>query len=124
MRVNFTFEVGEKKIEFIIEKHLKNPSLKDSCCLVDLLTNYVQESAPKPPPTNKLDGCLLGRAKVENDDTKAKVYENVLDENLIPINQSFKAHVEKGDESKEHIPCLGFKRSKSKEKEGSERESQ
>lgn len=44
-RGKLTFEVGEEKIEFILEKLFKNPSLRDSCYLVDLLTNYVQESA-------------------------------------------------------------------------------
>lgn len=61
----------------------------DSYCLVDLLTGFIQESASKPHHTNKLEECLLGSAKVDNGDTKAKVYGEVLDESPIPINKGF-----------------------------------
>ncbi|XP_050889422.1 uncharacterized protein LOC127094659 [Lathyrus oleraceus] len=41
-----TFEVGDEKIEYILAKLLKNPSLSDSYCLVDLLSSCVQEKPP------------------------------------------------------------------------------
>ncbi|XP_050915853.1 uncharacterized protein LOC127130946 [Lathyrus oleraceus] len=70
-RGKLTFEAGEENIRIIRAKPLKTTSLRYSCCLVDLLIGYVQESAQKPPPTNKLEECLLSSAKVEKDDTKS-----------------------------------------------------
>lgn len=43
-RGKLTIEVGDKKIEFILAKLLENPSLRDSLCLVDLLSSCVQEN--------------------------------------------------------------------------------
>lgn len=43
-RGKLTFEVGEEKTKFILAKLLKNPSLRDSCYLVDLLSGCVQEN--------------------------------------------------------------------------------
>lgn len=40
-RGKLTFEIEKDKIEFILEKLLKNPSLRDSCCLVDFLSGCV-----------------------------------------------------------------------------------
>lgn len=64
-----TFEVGDKKIEFISAKLLKNPSLRDSCCLVDMLRRYVQENPPESPPPTKLEENLRDGTKVEKVDT-------------------------------------------------------
>lgn len=111
-RGNLTFEVGEENIEIILEIFLNNPSLRDSCCLVYLLTSYVQESALKPHSTNELEECLLGNTKVKKDDTKARIYGEVLDESHIHTNQGFDAPVMKGNKSKNHKPRLCLKKSK------------
>lgn len=45
-RGKLNFKVGDEKIKFILEKLLKNHSLRDSYCLVNLLSHCVQENAP------------------------------------------------------------------------------
>ena len=40
-RGKLTFKVGDKKIEFILAKFFKNPSLRNSYCLVYLLSGCV-----------------------------------------------------------------------------------
>lgn len=107
-RRKLTFEVGGKKIDFIIEKPLKNLSLMDSYCLVDLIIGCVQDRASKPPPTNKLEECLFDGAKVDKDDIKAKSYGEILDESQISTNQGFEVPVMKGDKANHHRPCLGL----------------
>lgn len=89
-RGKLTFKVGEEEIEFILAKLLKSHSLRDSCCLVDLITNCIQESTLKPSPTNKLEDFILGNPKVEKDGTKAKVYGEILNESTIPANKALK----------------------------------
>lgn len=93
-----TFKVGEDNIEIILDFFLKNPYLRDYCCLIELLTGCVQESATKPSSTNKLEEYLLGSTKVEKDDTKAKVYGKVLDESPVPTSQGFEAPIVKGND--------------------------
>lgn len=36
-RGRLTFQVWDKRIEFILSKIMKNPSLRGSCCLVDII---------------------------------------------------------------------------------------
>lgn len=48
-RWNLTFEAGEEKIEFILAKLLKNLSLRDSYCLVDLLSGCVEGNTLESP---------------------------------------------------------------------------
>lgn len=114
-RGKLTFEVGEEKIEFILEKLFKNPSLRDSCQLVDLLTGRVQKSAGKPPPTTKLEESLLGGVKVQKVNTKVKVYGEALGINPIPTNQGLNASVMKVNEPKNHMARLGPNKNKPKE---------
>lgn len=76
-RGKLAFEVWDEKIEFILAKLLKNPSLRDSCCLVDLLSSCVQENT-------KLEESILDITRVEKEDTQAKGYEEALGEKYIP----------------------------------------
>lgn len=46
------FEVGEEKIEFILEKLMRNPSLMNSCYLVDIIDACVEHRASELPLTN------------------------------------------------------------------------
>lgn len=102
-----TFEIGEEKIEFILERLLKNTSLRGSGYLVDLITSYVQERASRPPLTNKLEDFLLDGAKVEKDNTKTKVYGEVMEKkSSIPANRGFEVPVVQGNEPKNHKPLL------------------
>lgn len=48
-RGKLTFEVGDGKIEFILEKLFRNPSLREYCYLFDFLSGCVHENAPDPP---------------------------------------------------------------------------
>ncbi|XP_050890249.1 uncharacterized protein LOC127095624 [Lathyrus oleraceus] len=64
-RGKLTFESCNEKIRFILAKLLKNPSLRDSLCLVDLFSDCVQENPPEYPPTTKLKESLLDNTKVE-----------------------------------------------------------
>lgn len=86
-RGNLTFEVGDEKIEFVLEKLLKNPSLRDYGYLVDLLSECVQENPPQSPPTIKLKDNLLECTKVEKVDTQAKGYEEALGESISPLTK-------------------------------------
>lgn len=72
---------------------MKTPSLRDSCCLVDLIDGCVQESASKPSLTDELEECLLGSTKIDKENTEAKVYEEVLDKSHTSTNQRFKTLV-------------------------------
>ncbi|KAI5428919.1 hypothetical protein KIW84_033781 [Lathyrus oleraceus] len=56
---------------------------------------------------------LVGGSPQENANF---VYGGLLDVSPVPTNQSFKEPVVKGDKPKNHRPCLGLKKSKSKEK--------
>lgn len=109
------FEVGEEKIEFILAKLLKNPSFRDSCCLVDFLRCCVHENALKPPSTTKLEESLLGGTKVKKVDTKGKGYEEDLRGNPIPSNQGLDAPVMRGNEPKNYETRLGLRKNKHKE---------
>lgn len=47
-RGKLTFEVRKKRIEFILSKLMKNPSIRDPCCLVDVIDACVQEAYHDP----------------------------------------------------------------------------
>lgn len=63
-RGKLTFEVSDEKIEFILVRLLKNPPLRDSLCLIDLLRDCIQENPLEFPPTSKLEESLLDNTKV------------------------------------------------------------
>lgn len=64
-RGKLTFELCNEKIGFILANLLKNPSLKDPLCLVDLFNGCVQENPLESPPTTKLKESLLDNTEVE-----------------------------------------------------------
>lgn len=43
-----TFEVGEEKIEFILSQFLKAPTIKDSCCFLDIIDDCIKEMGIEP----------------------------------------------------------------------------
>lgn len=38
-----TFEVRDEKIEYFLSRFMKNPPIHDSCCLVDIINECVNE---------------------------------------------------------------------------------
>ena len=42
-RGKMTFEVGDEKVEFILSKFLKVPSMDDSCCVIDIIDECIRE---------------------------------------------------------------------------------
>lgn len=49
-----TFEVGEKKIEFIISQFLKAQTIGDSCYFVNIIYECLKELLLEAPPIEKL----------------------------------------------------------------------
>lgn len=109
-----TFEVGDGKIEFILEKLLKNPSLRDSCCLVDLLSDCVQENPLEPPLTAKLEERLPDDTEVEKIDAQDKGFEGALGENSIPTNQGNDVSFKEDGKSKDNKARLRPNKNESK----------
>lgn len=72
-----TFEVGDEKINFILSKIMKNTSIGDSCCKIDITYEYVRDSSLEHFPKEELEACLIGRYNLKNDE--AKSYGNLLD---------------------------------------------
>jgi hypothetical protein len=50
-----TFEVGDEKIEFLLFKFMNNPSINDSCCLVDTIDGCVKGYSSKLLPNYRLE---------------------------------------------------------------------
>lgn len=111
-----TFKVCDEKIEFILAKLLKYSSLRDSCCLVDLLSGCVQENPPESHSTSKLEKNLLEGIKVEKVDTQAKGYEEALGEKVIPTNQGINVSFKEHGKSKDNKAHLRPNKNESKEK--------
>jgi len=40
---NIVFHVGDEKLEFEISKLMKDPSIFDSCCMIDVIDHRVKE---------------------------------------------------------------------------------
>lgn len=96
---------------------MENPSFMDTFYLVDLIGGCVQESASKPPLTNKLEDRLFDNVKIDKENIEANVYGEVLDKIPISTIQSFEALVTQSDEPKiQKYHRLGLKQAKPKKK--------
>jgi len=73
-----TFNVGEEKVEF--ENIMKGPSIKDSCCIIDVIDRCVIKFILASATHDDLEICLVNNAgtMLEGD---AQVYAKLLDEN-------------------------------------------
>lgn len=80
------FEIKEEKFKFILAKLMKNPSIRDSCSFIDIIDACVKESAFEHLLIDRLEACLLDDAKNDKGNTKAKVYEEVLDKSPTSSN--------------------------------------
>lgn len=56
-RENITFEVGDETIEFLLSHFMKNSSINDLCCFVDIIDECIKELSSEPSPTEELDAC-------------------------------------------------------------------
>ena len=74
------FNVGKETDEFELAKLMKNPSIKDSCCMIDIIDCCVKECSLASTTHDGLEICLLDSAgtKLEGD---AQAYKELLDEN-------------------------------------------
>jgi len=75
-----SFNVGKETVEFELVKLMKGPSIKDSCCMVDIIDHCVKECTLASPTHDGLAICLINNAgtKLEGD---AQAYEELLDKN-------------------------------------------
>lgn len=104
-----TFEVGDERIEFVLAKLTKNPSIRDSCSLIDIINACIQESSSKLSLTDGLEACSLLSTSA-NEKYEAKFYEEVLDESPTPIDQGFEALMAQSDESVQQEPWVELKK--------------
>lgn len=65
-------------------------SLRDYCCLLDLITDCVQKSTSKPLLTNKLEEYLFDTAKINKENIKTKVFGEILDKVPSPLTKALK----------------------------------
>jgi len=74
------FNVGKERVEFEFSNLMKGPSIKDSCCMIDIIHRCVKECSLVSPTHDGLEMCLVNNAgtKLEGD---AQAYEEPLDEN-------------------------------------------
>lgn len=65
-------------------------SLREYCCVLDLIIDYVQKSASKPLPTNKLEEYLFDTAKINKENIETKVFGEILDKVPSPLTKALK----------------------------------
>lgn len=96
-RGRLTFEVGDERIEFILSRLKKNPSLRYSCCLVDINDAYVKESSLESLMANGLEAFLIGSTDTDNKNTEVAIYKKTLDEIPTSVDQSFEILLTQSD---------------------------
>ncbi|KEH26708.1 hypothetical protein MTR_6g471360 [Medicago truncatula] len=74
------FNVGKDTVEFELAKLMKSPSIKDSCCMIDIVDHCVKECSLSSTTNDGLEVCLVNNAgtKLEGG---AQAYEELLDKN-------------------------------------------
>jgi hypothetical protein len=72
------FNVGKETFEFELANLMKSPSIKDSCCMIDIIDHCVKECSLASPTHDSLEMCLMNNVgtRVEGD---AQAYEELLD---------------------------------------------
>ncbi|XP_074318177.1 uncharacterized protein LOC141654971 [Silene latifolia] len=74
-----SLQVGEDKVEFELNKSMEAPSLGDTCCIVDILENPMEEHDPKASSMDPLETCLVSGYEVDNKDVETLAYVWMLD---------------------------------------------
>ena len=73
------FNVGKETVEFELANLMKSHSIKDSCCMIDIIDRCVKECSLAPTSHDGFEVCLISNAgtRLEGD---AQTYEELLDE--------------------------------------------
>ncbi|XP_074318668.1 uncharacterized protein LOC141655487 [Silene latifolia] len=80
-----SLQVGEDRVEFELHKSMDAPSLGDTCCIVDILENPMEENDPKASSMDPLETCLVSGYEVDDKDVETLAYVWMLD--LAPIHE-------------------------------------
>ncbi|XP_074271810.1 uncharacterized protein LOC141595744 [Silene latifolia] len=74
-----SLQVGEDRVEFELHKSMEAPSLGDTCCIVDILENPMEEHDPKASSMDPLETCLVSGYEVDDKDVETLAYVWMLD---------------------------------------------
>ncbi|XP_074267374.1 uncharacterized protein LOC141590706 [Silene latifolia] len=74
-----SLQVGEDRVEFELHKSMEAPSLGDTCCIVDILENPMEEHNPKASSMDPLETCLVSGYEVVDKDVETLAYVWMLD---------------------------------------------
>jgi len=74
------FNVGNEKFEFIFANLMNGPSIKDFCCMINIIDRCVKECSLTSPTHDGLEMCLLNNGCTEQEGY-AQACEELLDEN-------------------------------------------
>ncbi|XP_074293573.1 uncharacterized protein LOC141620659 [Silene latifolia] len=74
-----SLQVGEDRVEFELHKSMEAPSLSDTCCIVDILENPMEEHDPKASSMDPLETCLVSGYEVDDKDVETLAYVWMLD---------------------------------------------
>ncbi|XP_074318000.1 uncharacterized protein LOC141654783 [Silene latifolia] len=69
-----SLQVGEDRVEFELHKSMEAPSLGDTCCIVDILENPMEEHDPKVSSMDPLETCLVSGYEVDDKDVETLAY--------------------------------------------------
>ncbi|XP_074267124.1 uncharacterized protein LOC141590429 [Silene latifolia] len=72
-----SLQVGEDKVEFELTKSMEAPFLGDTCCIVDILENPMEEHDPKASSMDPLETCLVNGYEVDDKDVEVLAYVDV-----------------------------------------------
>ncbi|XP_074266269.1 uncharacterized protein LOC141588742 [Silene latifolia] len=72
-------KVGEDRVKFELHKSMEAPSLGDTCCIVDILENPMEEHDPKASSMDPLETCLVSGYEVDDKDVETLAYVWMLD---------------------------------------------
>ncbi|XP_074321680.1 uncharacterized protein LOC141658702 [Silene latifolia] len=78
-----SLQVGEDKVEFELTKSMEAPSLGDTCCIVDIIENPMEEHDPRASSMDPLETCLVNGYEVDDKDVETLAYVWMLDSALI-----------------------------------------
>ncbi|XP_074278654.1 uncharacterized protein LOC141602249 [Silene latifolia] len=74
-----SLQVGEDRVEFELHKSMEAPSLGDTCCIVDIIENPMEEHDPKASSMDPLETCLVSGYEVDDKDVETLAYVWMLD---------------------------------------------
>ena len=75
------FNVGDENDELEVSNFMRSPSVKDSCCRIDIVDYCVRECSLASSSQDSLEDCLLGNTNT-NAAGETQFYIKLLDENV------------------------------------------